>query len=137
MRVSAEPTSHAQTRRKSDQCLQGQRICAVAESRRRLRGTQYACAGLSPPTHTHTTCACAESPLLWRLSREVWRGTGQRAAAAAAAVARRGGPRPGSGPSPCQGWCSSAVAGPSPAMTWSSRGSSSCSCECCGESGGL
>lgn len=40
-------------------------------------------------------------------------------------------------PSPCRGWCSSAGAGPSPATTWSSRGCSSCACECSGEGVGL
>ena len=81
-----------------------------------------------PPTHTPApACACAESRF----------GGGDRRALGSGWQLARGEPARAraAGSSPCRGWCSSAGGGPSPATTWSSRGSSSCSCECCGEGG--
>lgn len=79
-------------------------------------------------------CACAESGAC----AESRSGAGGDARSRGSRwLQARGGLARGraAGPSPCREWCCSAGAGPSPATTWSSRGSSSCSCECCGEDG--
>lgn len=98
----------------------GPRICAGAEAQPRPRGAQCACAGPGPRVRLRGVAG----------RRQSRKGSGLRAPDGC----RRRGPlgfRP-----PCRGWCCSAGVGPSPATTWSSRGSSSCWCECCGEDAG-
>lgn len=84
---------------------------------------------LSPPfpPSPAPACACAESRFGGG-DRRAWGSEWQRARGEPARARA-------AGTSLCRGWCCSAGAGPSPATTWSSRGSSSCSCECCGEGG--